>query len=224
MSGDITPYTDLLPSENKEQPNFRAALAAVLQPFADITAQIEGLVAAFDLDSAAGQQLDFIGQWIGLSRVLKLPITGVFFSFDTPGVGFDQGVWIEQYQASTGLLELPDDKYRLVLFVKILNNVWDGSLGSAYSIYDALFASINYVPFIKDNADGTMELGIANKVPDALTKALLEQGYLNVKPAGVQVVDYITPSQDGPIFAFDVNTQYFAGFDTGAFSIHTAPA
>lgn len=224
MSADLTPYLDLLPNEHADKPDFLAALAAVLQPFADLSAQLETLITLLDVDTAVGEQLDFIGQWVGVSRTLRVAITGVFFGLDQAGVGFDEGIWLQPYQATTGLLELPDEQYRLVLFVRILNNSWDGSLAAAYTIYDALFANTPYVPFIEDHCDLTISLGLAGAVPDALTMALLKQGYLNVKPAGVTLQDYITPSQTGPIFAFDMTTPYFAGFDSGAWATYTQPA
>lgn len=71
--------------------------------------------------------------------------------------------------------------------------------------------------FIQDNQDMSMTIGVAGKVPSAVFLALLAGGYIPLKPAGVRINDTIVTSVDGdPIFGFDVQNQYIAGFDTGA--------
>lgn len=224
VPADISGYLDLVPSAN-QKPKFLAVLSALLQPLADQQAVLESMPSGvFDIDTAVGQQLDMIGEWIGVTRNLRVPLTGIFFSFDAAGLGFDQGLWQSQYIPSDGLEQLPDAQYRLVLKTKIANNQWDGSLSQAYAIFNELFSGSAFTPFIKDNGDLTMEMGLAGGLVDPLTFALLTQGYLDLKPAGVTMVDYITPSVAGPIFAFDMNTSLFAGWDTGAWSTHTLPA
>lgn len=223
MSGDVSPYIALLPSEHRDQPNFLATLDALLQPFADLLSVVNAIQLLYDIDQAVGEQLDVIGEWVGRSRQVRVPITGVYFSLDTSGVGFDEGVWLGPNDSSTGLYALPDDYYRLVLYVGVLNNVWDGSLNAAYQIYQTLFTTTPYTIFIVDRADLTMAVGVLGKMPDPLTLALLTQGYLSVKPAGVQLTAYLTPTVDNtPMFAFDMNTADFAGFDQGAWALYTA--
>lgn len=245
MSADITPYTGLITSEHRDQPRFLALVSALVQPLADITALIDGLPQAFDLDTAIGAQLDVVGQWVGRTRNLKTPITGVFFSLDTAGVGFDQGIWWSPYTPTTGIEVLPDDQYRLILRARIMNNQWDGSLEQAYAIIDSIFLSGNapsprlgstfiigqsplgytpiQLPFIQDNADLSMLVGLSRKVPDALTLAMLTQGLLNVRPAGVQVSAYYTVTANAPMFALDIENDTFSGFDAGAWGQPHSP-
>lgn len=222
MSGyvpaDITAYTDLVPSAN-QKPNFLAALSACIQPLADISAFLNGLPSDFDLDNAAGVQLDILGFWIGRARALLLPVSGVFFSFDSPTLGFDAGIW--QYGSATSIFELPDAQYRTVLRMKIASNNWDGSIPGAYTILNVLFAGTPYTPFIEDHGNLTMSIGLAGSPPDALTMAILTQGFFDLRPAGVRISDYITPSVPGPMFGFDLENDLFAGFDTGGWAIHT---
>lgn len=221
---DITPYTGLITSAHADKPRFTALVAALVQPLADIQSLVGSLPGAFDLDAAVGQQLDMVGQWVGVTRNLKTPITGVFFSFDTAGVGFDQGIWWTPYTPSDGLEALPDEQYRLLLRARILDNNWDGSLAQAYAIYDALFADSPYTPFIEDYGNLSMAIGLAGQVPDALTLAMLTQGLLNARPAGVRITYYYTSSANAPIFAFDISNSIFAGFDTGAWALPHTPA
>lgn len=226
MSGyvpaDISAYLALVPSAN-QKPKFLAVVAALVQPFADMQALVSQMpFPIFDLDEAEGEQLDMLGEWIGVTRDLEVPLTNVFFSFDTAGLGFDEGVWESPFTPSDGLEQLPDAQYLLVLKMKILNNSWDGSLQGAYTIIDLLFAGSAFTPFIKDNGDMTMEMGLSVGLVDPISFALLTQGYLDLRPSTVQMLDYITPSVAGPIFAFDLSTPLFAGFDTGAWGTITA--
>nr|WP_230946052.1 DUF2612 domain-containing protein [Burkholderia vietnamiensis] len=62
-----------------------------------------------------------------------------------------------------------------------------------------------------------MTIGIAGKVPSAVFLALLAGGYIPLKPEGVRVAYTIVTTVDGaPMFGFDMNNQFVAGFDTGA--------
>lgn len=212
-------YTDLITSEHAQKPKFKALVSAITAPFQDAQSVLSGV---FDLDTAVGQQLDFIGQWVGISRSLKTPITGVFFSLDI-APGLDSGIVWTEYTPTQGLEQLPDEQYRLVIRARILNNQWDGSLTQAYTIYDALFAGSALTPFIQDNADLTMYIGLTGAIPDALTLAMLTQGLLDARPAGVRVLHYVTSSANAPIFALDVQNTSFAGLDSGAIAVFNAP-
>jgi len=83
MSADITDYLALITSEHNQKPNFVAVVSAFVQGFADETATISSIIGLYDLDTAVGSQLDTIGLWVGQSRDLLEPISGVYFSFDT---------------------------------------------------------------------------------------------------------------------------------------------
>src|ERR1039458_1627914 len=137
--GDPTYYLRLVTSEHIDKPNFIATLTAVLQPLADVQVRLAGMPGIFDLDVAVGDQEDKTGQWVGISRELQEPLTGVYFSLDTVGLGFDQGTWKGPFDPSTYLTALPDDAYRLLLRAKILNNKWDGTIPGAYAAWAELF-------------------------------------------------------------------------------------
>lgn len=219
MTGNLSQYTNLITSQYQDKPNYLAMLAATCQPFADILAAQGDIAAAYDLDQAIGSQLDVIGQWVGVSRKLLQPLVGVYFSLDTLGLGFDQGVWQGPYDPTLGLVSLPDNLYLLVIKAKILNNHWDGSVPSAYRLMNQLFAPFGYTFFIQDPADMTMQFGlVGDGPPNDVVKALLTSGVFNVKPAGVYLSQYIYQSAPGPMFALDMNTSNFAGFDSGSWA------
>ena len=222
MAGDVTPYTDLITSEHSDKPNYMQMVAKTLQPHADLLALYQQTPTLYDIDSAVGAQLDTLGQWIGVTRTLTTPLTGVYFAFDTAGVGFDQGVWQGAYDPSSGLVSLPDDFYRVLLKVRIINNHWNGSKSQAYSIGSTVFSQLGYTFFMEDKADLTMNLGlIGSGPPTPIAKGLLTSGKFNIKPAGVHIAAYLTQTVAGPLFAFDMNTSNFAGFDNGGWAAVT---
>lgn len=182
---DLTDYTNLITSEHSDKPNFLAVLAATLQPFVDGQNQMNLVPSLIDVDVAVGDQLDKIGQWAGLSRALRVPITGVFFAFDTPGLGFDQGVWASSLTPTETVIQLDDGTYRLMLKAKIAANTWDGSLGDANAKLQAIFGAAAVQ--LRDNMDMSETFIISGTPPSVLFRQLVIQKYLDFKPAGVNV-------------------------------------
>ena len=219
MSAPISQYISLIPSANQSKSNFISLVSASVQPSADLTALYNTIPELYDVDVAVGTQLDTVGQWVGVTRYLTTPLAGVYFAFDTAGVGFDQGVWQGQYDPSTGLVTLPDDLFRLVVKVHILNNHWDGTKAGAYALAAVVFSTLGYSLYIEDNTNLTMNFGLIGAgTPAPIAQALLITGKLNVKPATIHVSNYFTQSAPGPIFAFDINNSYFSGFDTASWA------
>ena len=217
--GNVQPYLDLVTSEHNKQPDYLKFLCALLQPMADGQAVANGLVSLFDIDTAEGLQLDIIGLWVGRSRYLSVPLTGVYFTFDD-GPGFDRGSLRGRFDPLNYLVVLPDHYYRLLLYATVAANHWDGSVPGAYAAYAIMFAPSGYQLAIIDNQDMTMDLVLYGPTPDAITLALFLGGYLDLKPVGVRVRNYIVSvNPDAKIFAFDVSpsSPIFGGFDVGAF-------
>lgn len=74
MSASVSTYTKLITSEHNQRPNFMAMIAATVQPSVDTQNLLAGFAQLFDLDSATGDQLDKLGEWIGVSRNLIITI------------------------------------------------------------------------------------------------------------------------------------------------------
>lgn len=215
---DLTEYTALITSEHSDMPRFMATVSALVQPLVDQMNVLQGMPSRFDLDVAVGDQLDTIGVWVGVSRKIRTPLTGVYFSFDIAGLGFDQGTWKGPFDPDTGLTVLDDDTYRLVIRAKIGANHWDGTLEQSAAILNSVFDADTHV-FIEDHQDMSMTIGIAGKVPPATFLALLSGGYIPLKPEGVRVNYTVVTTVDGsPLFGFDMSNQLVAGFDVGAWS------
>jgi len=213
---DITDYTKLITSEHNQRPKFMAVVKALAQPMVYLQNLLASMPGKFDLDSAIDAQLDDVGRWVGISRNVPIPLTDVYFSFDTEGLGFDQGSWKGPFDPDTGLTRLDNDTYRLVIRAKIGANHWDGTLESSRAILDSIFGGGTFV-FIQDNQDMSMTIGIAGVIPSAVFLALLANGIIPLKPEGVRVNYTIVTTIDGsPIFGFDVENDLVAGFDVGA--------
>ena len=218
MTGNITPYTDNITSEHWDKPNFMAMVGATVQPFADLKTVLDLIPLLYNLDTAVGQQLDVVGEWVGVSRNLSAPLTGVYFAFDTSGVGFDAGVWQGPYDPSTGIIQLPDEFYRLVIRARILNNSWDGSKDAIYTLTSVIFGSAGFTYYVEDHGDLTIGIGLLGPTtPPPILVALLNSGALDVKGVTIQISSRV--AQQGPVFSFDLNSLLFQGFDTGVWTV-----
>ncbi|WP_431207518.1 DUF2612 domain-containing protein [Burkholderia cepacia] len=211
-------YSHLITSEHQPRPRYMAVVAALIQPVVDQINVLQGVPSAFDLDDAVGVQLDVLGQWIGRNREVATPLSGVYFSFDVDGLGFDQGVWKGPYDPDTGLTTLDDETYLAVLRTKIAANHWDGTPAGAQAILDAL-APPGSLVFIQDNCDMSITIGIAGAQPTALYIALLNNGLLSIKPEAVRVNVAITSVKGSPLFGFDVENALISGFDSGSWGV-----
>ncbi|KON62599.1 hypothetical protein KOEU_39180 [Komagataeibacter europaeus] len=127
--GKITPW-----QASDKKPKFRATVSAGVQPYVDQQAFVASLPAAFDIDFAIGAQLDVVGEWVGRSRFVSVPIPGAFFSWDTDNLGWDQGLWRGPYDGADGITELPDDLFRKLLYAKRASNAWDGTADGAEAV------------------------------------------------------------------------------------------
>lgn len=209
-------YLDLIPAMNRGMPKFTAMLNFEIDPVVGAQGATLHLTVDFDLDVAVGAQLDVDGEWIGRSRYVTVPISGVFFTLDDIIRGFDQGIWYEpQYALAGGVTRLDDETYRTLLRAKIAANHWDGTLPGAKAALSIMFPEGQTQAFIIDNQDMTMTFAVSGRIPSLLFISLLSQGYIPLKPEGVQA-NYIITTVEGPVFGFDVQNQYISGFDTGA--------
>lgn len=185
------PYPPLIISEHANAARYMATVDLLTRPLFASQIFARALVSAFDLDSASGTQLDQIGLWVGQSRYLDVPITGAWFSFDTSGVGFDQGVWKGPYDATTGVTRLADAQYRLLLKARIAANHWDGTRRGAVEAWAVMFDGTGVSFAIQDNQDMTINILVtSDHTLDAATRALITGGYLGIKPAGVHINGY----------------------------------
>lgn len=213
----LAEYLSLVPPQHRGAPRFIATLSLLLQPLVDQQALLASLPLAFDLDLAVGTQLDAVGLWVGRSRFVLTPLTGVFFSFDDLALGFDAGRWLGQFDSVDGLTRLDDDVYRVLLRAKIAANHWDGTLAGASTALNYVFNDPNTHVFIEDNQDMSFSLNVAGIPLSPILLALLTGEYIPLKPAGVRLANVNTVTVGGtPLFGFDLNTTSVGGFEVGS--------
>lgn len=209
-------YLDLISSEHRGKRRFTSTIAASISPEAALQGALADLPGAFDLDTAIGVQLDAVGAWVGISRLIQIPLISVWFSFDIAGRGFDEGIWKGPYDPETGIYELDDDTYRKLIRLQILVNNWDGLTESARAAIVAFYASEGSLPFVLDNGNMSMTACISGARPPALMFAIFAGRYVEFKPAGVRL-DTVVPSEPGTAaFGFDVENEYVGGFDSAS--------
>ena len=200
MSASASQYAALITSEHALRPKFVAWVQANVQPFVDLQNQLMALQWMVDIDVAVGDQLDKLGEWIGVSRYLKEPILTVTI--------------------------LDDTTYRILLKLFIAMNVWDGTVPGIYEVWNTVFAAQGYELFINDNQDMTMDVVLANPPSNLLVLAVLTGGYFLMRPAGVRITGYWEPSLPfpaTPFFGLDAENATISGLDVGAWMV-TIPA
>ena len=212
-------YLNRVPSQHRNKPKFRATLEASLSPFVQLGNLMESVPSLYDVDTAIGSQLDVVGEWVGVTRVIKSAIEGVYFALDdTADVGFDSGIWRGEYDPLTGIVSLDDDTYRTLIKLRILANMWDGTAETAYSSWDSIFdGEMSLV--IEDHQDMSITIGIAGVQMSSAQKGLFSKQISPFKPAGVRITTYFIPTEpDAPFFAFDAEGPTLGGFDIGAWA------
>lgn len=221
----MSKYTDLITNYHSQKPLFVDHIDLITRPLSDTGNAITAFITEFDIDEAVGVQLDILGKWIGRTRIVSQPISGIYFSFDTDGLGFDQGVWQGPYDPDAGFTNLGDETYRIILKAKIAINHWDGTNETLPIILDTALIGSGLKMQIVDNQDMTISVWVfpEKDISDVSLEliAAIRQGYLTVKAAGVWAGDIETPSIETPstgnkFFGFDMDNDYIAGFETGA--------
>ena len=217
---DSTDYTGLNTSEHDDRPNFVSVVSAITAGGVDTRNLCNRFPIIFDLDQAVGEQLDTIGVWVGLSRNLSIPLTDVYFSWDsTTLLGWESGSWKGPYDSTSGLIALPDDAYRQLIRAKIAANNWDGTIPGALAVYRSIFGGTQTV-IIQDNQDMSMSLGFAGIAFTAIQLSLLVNGYIPLKPAGVRIDIIAVAPALGPLFAWDSVSSVLAGWETGQWPLN----
>jgi hypothetical protein len=222
MTVTVTQYENLIVPEHQGQPNFTATIDLSCQPFVDGQNELAEFPTLFDLDVAVGVQLDAVGVRVGRSRQVNVPLTNVYFAWDTPGLGWDQGYWQGPFDPSTGVVSLDDATYRLLLRAVILTNTWNGTVNGAAPALAVIFNNTltpGTLIFIYNGMDMTETIGIAGEVPPVIFQALLASGEIPLVPAGVRVNYIMISNLTGPLFGFDIENQYVSGWDVGSWGI-----
>lgn len=144
---NISDYTSLLTSYHRDKPKLNASIMAVLQPLLDCRQALTNLPGMFDVDTATGDQLRIIAQWVGaplaIPNVTALPFFGfegqdnslTFGETDNPAAG---GFWRESGVNSFTAVDVPPDILRKVVLAQIYKNRCECLTADAYQIIGIL--------------------------------------------------------------------------------------
>lgn len=217
----IIDYLNLITSEFRQQPIFTSTISTDVSIQSRVQELLSAMIPLFDVDVAVGEQLDIIGQWVGISRNVAIPIENVYFSWDDQVFdGWDYGTW-QPANAPTTVTVLPDDSYRILIKAKIAANSWDGTTDGAYAIWDTVFT--NFTILIQDHQNMSYDLAVIGGIVDSLTRALITGGYIPLKPEGVHVNEYLFSVDTNPAFGWDLDSDFVKGWDEGSWLSEVAP-
>ena len=160
MTDSNVPYLKLITSEHSVQPKYTSFVKTFLDMISPIVNIYNDFDVLFALDYAAGDQLDKLGELVGIGR--QLPIVD------------------ERIPAT-----LDDDTYRLVIKAKIYKNHWDGTRKGLQDIFDVFFPDYEII----DNQDMSYTVTLIDPEADDVLIGLIMNGYILPKPSGVRV-DY----------------------------------
>lgn len=187
---EIKYYLDSVTSLYRTKPKFIAWLTATLNKLNAATTLAEAMDMSFDLDQAEGVQLDILGEVIGQNRQVNFQPT----------------------DGSSPILV--DDYYRTLLKAKVVKNLWKGQVNELQPIWETLFPGGQII--IRDNQDMTMDVGILGDVP-LTVRDLVKYGYIVPKPQSVGINFYFFGA--APVFGYDVQNEFIAGYDSGIWAI-----
>lgn len=190
MTPSTNKYTDLIAGYHFEKPLFTQWIYALTQPLITAQNRLAEMQADFDIDTAVGVQLDAVGVRVGISRKLPVSITGVFFSFDIAGVGFDEGIWLGRHESPEGITTLDDGTYRNILKTKVLVNHWNGTINGLYYLLDQVALIFDCPIKYKDNQNMTVNILLANDTTPPIVWNVLSRGLVDITTAGVMVNFY----------------------------------
>lgn len=210
---------DLITSEYNQQPNFMVMVEGVLTPIVADADLLVALPGYFDLDTAVGAQLDILGLWIGQNRFIDVALTGVFFSWDTAGLGWGEGNWEDPHGAGN-VVVLADGDYRNLLRVVVARNQWNGTTEGAYAAWEVAFAGTDTTISIQNFGDASISFILSGSALSAVTIAMFNAGLYDIVAAGVRVRAHIVSGAPGTkFFAWNEETSTLGGWNEGSWLI-----
>jgi len=213
--GTLSYYLSLVTSEYANQPNFMATLTDLITPFVNTIALAEGMYQYFNINTAVGDQLTKLGEWLNIPRSVEQPVPNVYFSLDSTTLGLDQGSMFGPGDSLFGLVALPDNIYSQILqaFIAIWNT--NPTKANYYAALSPLFAPAQLV-IQGDNANNLF-YGLTSQPNNAVIAYLFTQGYFGVAPAGVNAYGFNISGTTTPVpfFGLDLENSVISGLDVG---------
>lgn len=137
-------YLSLITSQHKTKPKFMASVKASIDPLVDCIDCLDGLNEKFDIETASGDQLQILADWLGAPNSIPNSIPTPFFGFqgqsaslpmrETDDPSFIGGYWRESGVSGFSALKMSKQLFKRVAKASILLNHSDCSQDSAKQI------------------------------------------------------------------------------------------
>jgi hypothetical protein len=171
----VSYYQDLIILQYKGLPNAEGTIGLLVTE-ALVNLLSFYLADAFTLSTAAGDQLDIIGKYVGVPRDIGPAEAEPFFGFADYDGSFGTTIGFRNYAGSTNLTgvwdnylgvgqqntNLSDAAYSLIIQLKIILNANDGTLSSIQRYLNTFFP--NQI-FVTDNENMTLSYEVATNLP-----------------------------------------------------------
>jgi hypothetical protein len=172
---------------------------------------------AFDIDTAIGDQLDVIGEYIGFDRVIQSAILRDYFTFQEQESPTDSPVGFTDYNDSSLNISvsfynyinaqgttsyLIDDEYRLLLKLKSYTNISQNSLSEIASI---LYTYFDTDLILFDQFDMSISYFASDSISRIIGIAYQEN--LLPKPMGVEVTGVFVVDDPAKVWSLKSETR-----------------
>lgn len=205
-----------LPTWQHRRPKFLEMLEDLISGYVDME-NLSYLISTrrYNVLTAVGYELDVIGDWVGVSREVYPPFSSVYFTWNGNKYnGWNMGLWQAEGDWSLGLTRLGDEPYRFLIMAKIVANMWDGTVESAYEAWHIAFGGQSEI-VVFDHQDMSMDLYVSAPEDDTIIRAILAEEKIPLRPCGVKVNSRLVPFGQ-PVFMWDVEeTRVVAGWNVG---------
>lgn len=191
MQANINDYIRLVTSSHKNQPKFIETIKVSINPLVDSINFLRELNGFFNIETAIGKQLDIIGAWVGMPRivpdVMHLPLFGFIsqpqaLPFGDPPNSEIGGYWRESGMSGKLGYRLDDDLYRKAIIAKIYRNKCSCLMSDAHNIVSTL---TNVQFEIIDHLNMTISLNFLEEI-DSVTLEIIR--FLFPKPMGINLI------------------------------------
>lgn len=143
----------------------------------------------WNVNTAVGNGLDIWGRIVGVSRNIA--------------------------SVTTGQITLADADFRTLILVKSAANIGNVTVPTLNGLLSQIFSGYGDV-YVQDNLNMTLTY-VFDFEPTTAQQSIVENSGVMPRPAGVEVI-YQWPTVSGPLFGFDSDNSYIAGFDTGSWA------
>lgn len=232
-------YEGLITSEYRLTKKYKKMVGDMTKYGLATDTAAESFLKAFDIETAEGDQLDTLGEIVGVSRTLDFeppegssldivcpnaaemkadldPSIYKIYQIPTPAQIADSDYLVSMIMSGgeaedvSGAFRMNDDTYRKMVKSRIIQNLWRGDPRTLYDMWATLYPDGSIQ--IQDLQDMTYNVVIIGDF-SVLEVELIRRGVLIPKPEGVRVYIVTVVGTDGtPIFSYNFHTREFSGY------------